>query len=240
MRLNKKITIFIIFILMLIGAIATVNAYTGIGFSHQIPESTYSGLSTNDILSRYNETDFTTENHGICTQVYDGDTIYVEGVGKVRLVGVNTPERGVTGASTSTNFVKKLCLNNDVGLDIDDSKPHDKYGRTLAVVIVDGRNLNEILLNEGLAEIMYIPPSEFNPYSWVSQTSIISTTTTDASSGNSNSGDTGSYVGSRNSNIFHNPDCRWAKKITETNKIVFSSRDDAINQGFRPCNVCNP
>ena len=33
----------------------------------------------------------------------------------------------------------------------------------LAVVIVDGKNVNEMLLKEGLAEVMYMPPSEFYP-----------------------------------------------------------------------------
>ena len=38
--------------------------------------------------------------------------------------------------------------------------------RRLAVLVVDNKNINEILLKEGLAEIMYIPPSEFNPFEW--------------------------------------------------------------------------
>jgi len=34
---------------------------------------------------------------GYCDYVVDGDTIDVEGVGRIRLVGVNTPERGESG-----------------------------------------------------------------------------------------------------------------------------------------------
>ena len=49
---------------------------------------------------------------------------------------------------------------------MDDREQHDRYYRILAVVYVNNTNLNEKLLREGYAEIMYNPPSEFNPYEW--------------------------------------------------------------------------
>lgn len=165
---TKNILVVLAILIIAIGAMSSISAfyYKGTGFSHTIPDSKFSTLTINDILDRYENTDCIIEKAGLCTKVIDGDTIVVEGVGKVRLVGVNTPERGVEGYNTSKHFVSKLCKDRIVGLDIDDSKGHDKYNRTLAVVIVDGKNLNEMLLKEGLAEIMYIPPSEFNPYLW--------------------------------------------------------------------------
>ena len=79
----------------------------------------------------------------------------------------NTPERGEPGFTEATNFVASLCpVGSIAGLDIDDAKPKDKYGRTLAVVYCGGVNVNKELLRQGYAEIMYIPPSEFDPYSW--------------------------------------------------------------------------
>ncbi len=97
----------------------------------------------------------------------DGDTIDVDGVGRIRLVGVNTPEKGQPGYQEAKDFVKNLCLGKTVGLDIDNIKPHDKYGRVLAVVYSGDTNVNAELLKSGYAKVMYIPPSEFNPYSWV-------------------------------------------------------------------------
>jgi micrococcal nuclease len=104
---------------------------------------------------------------GKCYHVVDGDTIDVEGVGRVRLVGVNTPERGQPGYNEAKQYVKDQCLYQTVSLDVDDEKQKDKYGRTLAVVYVAGMNINQQLLKKGYAEIMYIPPSEFNPYAWL-------------------------------------------------------------------------
>jgi micrococcal nuclease len=107
------------------------------------------------------------EKKGNCYHVVDGDTIDVEGVGRIRLVGVNTPERGQDGYQEAKDFVISQCLNKMVYLDVDDAKNYDKYGRVLAVVYVGDMNLNAELLKKGYAEIMYIPPSEFDPYSWI-------------------------------------------------------------------------
>lgn len=242
----------IIFIILILGlsVISMSSAYTGTGFTHNIPFSKYSDQSADAILNKYDDTDCQEEFTGICTYVTDGDTIEVDGLGKIRMVGVNTPERGVEGYICSKRFVQKLCLNKEVSLDIDDSKNTDRYGRYLAVVIVDGKNLNEMLLKEGLAEIMYMPPSEFYPYDW-DDASITSSNypstysssnsgSSSSSSFTSSSSDSSSYIGSANSHKFHYPSCRWGKKISDKNKVTFNSRSDAISQGYEPCKVCQP
>jgi micrococcal nuclease len=48
------------------------------------------------------------------------------------------------------------------------------------------------------------------------------------------------YVASKNSNVFHKPDCAWAKKIKPENLIYYSSRNEAIKDGKRPCSQCKP
>lgn len=47
-------------------------------------------------------------------------------------------------------------------------------------------------------------------------------------------------VSSANSDKFHKPDCEWAQKISDKNKITYPSRDKAIDAGKVPCSVCNP
>ena len=48
------------------------------------------------------------------------------------------------------------------------------------------------------------------------------------------------YWASANSNKFHYPSCEWAQKISGKNKIVFHSREEALNSGYSPCQVCGP
>jgi len=94
--------------------------------------------------------------------VVDGDTIDVSfgiyGIQRIRLVGVDTPEWYEEGYEEAKEFVNKTCLGKEVKLDVDDREQYDRYYRILAVVYVNNTNLNEKLLREGYAEIMYIPP----------------------------------------------------------------------------------
>lgn len=48
------------------------------------------------------------------------------------------------------------------------------------------------------------------------------------------------YVGNANSKIFHYADCKWVGKMSFENQILFNSRDEAINSGYRPCKKCSP
>ena len=48
------------------------------------------------------------------------------------------------------------------------------------------------------------------------------------------------YVASKNSNVFHKPDCRWAKNISPNNLVGYGSRHEAIAAGKKPCKWCKP
>lgn len=62
--------------------------------------------------------------------------------------------------------------------------------------------------------------------------------TSSSSSSSTSSGAT--YWGSSKSGKFHRPSCEWGQKISSSNKVVFHSRDQAINSGYVPCQVCSP
>ncbi len=50
----------------------------------------------------------------------------------------------------------------------------------------------------------------------------------------------GMYVGSRNSDKYHEPGCQWAKKIKPSNEVWFDSREEAKEAGYVACKVCKP
>ena len=48
------------------------------------------------------------------------------------------------------------------------------------------------------------------------------------------------YIGNKNSHVFHRCDCSGVKTMSEKNKVAFENREDAIEQGYTPCGVCEP
>lgn len=48
------------------------------------------------------------------------------------------------------------------------------------------------------------------------------------------------YVGSKTSNKYHDPACRWAKRISPWRMIKFKSATEAQERGYIPCPVCKP
>jgi hypothetical protein len=48
------------------------------------------------------------------------------------------------------------------------------------------------------------------------------------------------FVASKNSSVFHRADCRMARNISEKNLVTYESREEAIQDGKRPCKSCSP
>jgi hypothetical protein len=48
------------------------------------------------------------------------------------------------------------------------------------------------------------------------------------------------YVGSKTSNKYHYPDCKWAKMIPPERLITFKSVEEAQEAGYKRCPVCKP
>ena len=48
------------------------------------------------------------------------------------------------------------------------------------------------------------------------------------------------FVASKNSVVFHKPDCSSVGRISEKNLVGYKSRREAIEDGKRPCRICKP
>jgi micrococcal nuclease len=92
--------------------------------------------------------------------VVDGDTIVVRvdgGTERVRLIGINTPERGECLAGEATRFLADLVGRGPVRLEADVSD-RDRFDRLLRHVHVGDRWANLELVEAGLAIARRYPP----------------------------------------------------------------------------------
>ena len=87
----------------------------------------------------------------------DGDTLIVEGLGRVRLIGVNTPEsvdprRSVQRLGKEAGaFLRRMVEHQRVRVEYDWDRTDD-YDRTLAYLYLpDGTFVNEELVRRGYA-----------------------------------------------------------------------------------------
>lgn len=98
-------------------------------------------------------------------RAYDGDSVWLADGREIRLIGVNAPELGRDGAPdqplaiAARDRTNKLVRGRTVQL-VYDAERFDHYGRTLAyIVLPDGRDLQQLLVREGLAWFIAIPPN---------------------------------------------------------------------------------
>jgi len=99
----------------------------------------------------------------IAARAIDGDTIELDSGERVRYLLVDTPES--TGGATdcwgaeSAAYNAMLVEGKEVELTYDEAACEDRYGRLLAYVRVDGREINALLVERGYACVLYIPPA---------------------------------------------------------------------------------
>jgi endonuclease YncB( thermonuclease family) len=105
----------------------------------------------------YQITDATTIQEHKVTRIIDGDTIKLENGQTIRLKGINTPEKSMPFHTEATNFLTKLVQNKTIQIE---TYGTDKYGRTLAHIFLDNKNINEQILTQGLATLYYYNPDK--------------------------------------------------------------------------------
>jgi micrococcal nuclease len=189
--------------------------------------------------------------------VSDGDTITVianKTQVKVRLYGIDCPEGGQDFGRRAKQFTSGMVFGKTVTMKIMDT---DRYGRTVANVIIDGKSLNEELVKAGYAWVypqyckiskckqwykyesearaqkigLWSHPNPMPPWDFRRGKSSSINRNTKAIS-------TGVYRGNTRSMVFHQASCKDfnCKNCTD----VFQRRENAIAAGYRPCGGCRP
>ena len=185
---------------------------------------------------------------GKCIGISDGDTISVlrnQRSVRVRLEGIDSPEKGQDFSSVATKFTSSLAFGHKVSVQI---KEYDRYGRIVGRVSIGEKDLSTELVKAGLAWhykqyssdralaaaenqarnvrvglwslLNPKPPWEYRMQG--RKTRTLQTT----------------LLGNTRSKVLHQSSCSYyhCKNCT----VLFNLRTQAISAGYRPCKICKP
>lgn len=197
---------------------------------------------------------------GRVVAVLDGDSLRVMSGWKtvvVRLYGIDTPESDQAFGDAAKSFTRRMVLNRRVSVE---AVTEDKYERTVGIVSADGRCLNEELIRNGLAwhYVQYCHKAICESWKalegearagrrglWNQRKPV--PPWEHRHEGKPPRGDKAGiglldlfrdYHGNVTSRVFHRSGCSHydCKDCTAR----FSSRKEALGQGYKPCGLCRP
>lgn len=90
----------------------------------------------------------------IVTRIVDGDTIVVEGGDRVRLLDIDTPEKGQSCYTEAKDRLAELIDGKEVILE-KGKEDKDVYGRLLRYIFINDTLINLQMVREGLANLYF-------------------------------------------------------------------------------------
>ncbi len=176
----------------------------------------------------------------IVKRVLDGDTFELAGGDRVRLLSIDTPEKGEPLHGEACQLLSKLTLGKPVRLEYA-GRRRDKYGRLLGYVYVDSVFVNKIILENGLGYLYLFRDTPLN--------SPETKTLLDAQR-RAMAAKVGLwalphspeeyYIVLEGSFRFHRPGCQSVSKRKPGHFRTFSTREEALYEGLSPCRRCKP
>ncbi|UCD20907.1 MAG: thermonuclease family protein [archaeon] len=187
---------------------------------------------------------------GLVTEVIDGDTLTIQGGDRVRLLGIDTPEKNEQFYLEAKEFLESRVLFKEIELERD-IENKDRYDRLLRWVWLDGSLVNAEIVGEGLAIAKFYNEDEKyqNMISQAEQQAIEAKKGIWKQIGEPITKSSGcvylacskedNYAASKNSNKYHKCGCQWAQKIKKENLICFETKEEAELRGYETCSSCD-
>lgn len=96
----------------------------------------------------------------IVERIVDGDTLVCAGLGRVRLIGIDSPERDQEPFGAQARDALEMLAPVGARLQLEaDVEPRDRYDRRLAHVWREGTLVNWVMVRSGWAVVLSVPPN---------------------------------------------------------------------------------
>lgn len=177
--------------------------------------------------------------------IKDGDTIVLSNGEEVRYIGIDAPEKSQPYFEEAKEANRKMVEGKRVTLEYDTER-RDDHLRLLAYLWIvpdsqlgDSLLVNAELIKRGLAWVYAHPPdlkhrNYFCSLQREARKAKIGIWSLPVSKIEKY------YIGNEHSTRFHRPSCKYATQMEDKNKIIFNTREEALDSCYSPCRFCQP
>ena len=174
------------------------------------------------------------------SKVIDGDTAELLGGDKLRLLSIDTPEKGDLFFGEAKDFLSDLTLGKTAKIEYAQTR-RDRYGRLLGYLYVDSTFVNKLILENGLGYLYLFKDTEINR----DETKLLlkaQQLAIDSKIGiwSIKKESEKYYVNTEGSFRLHRPGCRSLRNLREGHYRKFAIREEAFKEGLSPCRNCQP
>ncbi len=174
-------------------------------------------------------------------QVLDGDT-FVDADGEtIRLLGIDTPEKGQAFADQATADLREILATGSSLRYEFGKERNDRYGRLLAFVYSDSIFVNERLIEDGLASAYFFEGQlgsvvfeELCNAQRAAMRDHVGIWSLEVDRPES------LYYGNRRSRRFHRPGCSAVSSGETSNLVENPNRESFLSECYSPCRNCKP
>jgi micrococcal nuclease len=184
--------------------------------------------------------DISPDERFIITKVIDGDTVELKGGDRLRLLTIDTPEKGEPLYDEATQLLTDIALGKTATVEYANRR-RDKYGRLLGYLYIDSIFVNKVILEKGLGYLYLFKDTDIDrPETDILFKAQRHAIKTDAGLWSLPRDYEDYYIARVGSLRFHRPGCGSLKKGSDKNNRNFDKRDDALWEGLSPCRNCRP
>jgi len=173
-------------------------------------------------------------------RVIDGDTVELKGGDRLRLLSIDTPEKGDPLYDEATMFLRQIALGRVARIEYS-AKRRDKYGRLLGYLYIDSVFINRQILINGLGYLYLFKDTDIGR----DETNLLleaQRSAMKASVGlwSIERASEDYYLAVVNSYRFHRPGCARISRSKPDRLRRLDHRDEAFHEGLSPCRSCRP
>lgn len=176
----------------------------------------------------------------IISKIIDGDTVELMGGDKLRLLSIDTPEKGSLFHDDAKNFLSNLTIGKTAKIEFARTR-RDRYGRLLGYLYIDSIFINKSILDNGLGYLYLFKDNELNTKE-IKQLLSAQQKAIDKKLGiwSIEKKPEDYYINIEGSLRLHRPGCRSLQRLKEGHYHTIKNRLEGFKQGLSPCRNCQP